>query len=234
MSHLRAISAASVLLLAVPAWAQTNSPSNINARTVYHTDGTYTESVQDPFTREQREITFNAQKVKIAERVYLINEKGKPVQGNIYDGRGQLKARVQVLFDSFDRQTEQRMLNLQGEVYQRILFTYDNKGKALPAKSINYSNVKSPDIKPAPIDLTGQGRTPGALDRRQGGGTDRGNVPTIPERGSSRGSLPPMGIGPGGAMPGEPAAGATEQQPRKGFFGRIKGIFGGKEKKEEK
>lgn len=207
--------------------AQGSAPQ-IKARTVYHTDGTYTESVQDPFTREQRETTFNSQKVKIAERIYLLNERGVPVQGNVYDGRGQLKARVQILFDSFGRTSEQRMTNLQGEVYQRILFEYDAKGKQMPPKSINY-NVQAPDFKPASIDLTGQGQTPNPLDRSQGDPSSRGNVPTLPAGAGQRGSLPPAGIGPNGPIPD-----TSPQQPpaeeKKGFFGRL---FG-KDKKEKK
>lgn len=206
--------------------AQGSAPQ-IKARTVYHTDGTYTESVQDPFTREQRETTFNAQKVKIAERVYLLNERGVPVQGNVYDGRGQLKARVQILFDSFGRTSEQRMTNLQGEVYQRIMFEYDAKGNQLPPKSINY-NVQAPDFKPAPIDLTGQGQTPNPLDRSQGDPNARGNVPTLPAGAGQRGSLPPAGIGPNGAIPDPTTQPPAEE--KKGFFKRL---FG-KDKKETK
>jgi hypothetical protein len=197
----------------------------VKARTVYHTDGTYTESMQDPVTREQREVTYNAQKVKIAERVYLLNERGIPMQGNVYDGRGQLRSRVQVLFDQFDRQTEQRMMNLNGEVYQQILFQYDAKGTQLPPKVINHSNVSSPDMKPASIDLTGQGRLPGRLDRSQGEPTaspQQGNVPALPANGGNAGRLPPAGI-----LPGTPTTPPAEPEKKPGFFRRI---FGGKEK----
>jgi len=202
-------------LFVAPLLAAQGTAPQIKARTAYHTDGTYTESIQDPFTREQRETTYNAQKVKIAERVYLLNERGLPVQGNVYDGRGQLKARVQVLFDSFGRTSEQRMMNLQGEVYQRIIFEYDAKGKALPPKSINY-NVASPDMKPASIDLTGQGQLPNPLDRNQG--IPQGNVPTLPAGGGNR--LPPAGIGPNGPMPDTtPPA----EEKKRSWFSRVLG-----------
>jgi len=212
-----------ITLLVAPLLAAQGSVPQMKARTAYHTDGTYTESIQDPFTREQRETTYNAQKVKIAERIYLLNERGLPVQGNVYDGRGQLKARVQVLFDSFGRTSEQRMMNLQGEVYQRIIFEYDAKGKALPPKSINY-NVASPDMKPATIDLTGQGQLPNQLDRGQG--APQGNVPVLPSVGGTK--LPPAGIGPNGPIPDTtPPA----EEKKKGFFGRL---FGKDKKSEEK
>lgn len=220
MKHLAHLLPALSLSIAPLLAAQGTAPQ-IKARTAYHTDGTYTESIQDPFTREQRETTYSAQKVKIAERVYLLNERGQPVQGNVYDGRGQLKARVQVLFDSFGRTSEQRMMNLQGEVYQRIIFEYDAKGNALPPKSISY-NVASPDMKPASIDLTGQGQLPNPLDRSQG--SPQGNVPTLPASGSSR--LPPAGIGPNGPIPD---TSAPTEEKKKGFFGR----FFSKDKKSD-
>jgi hypothetical protein len=224
MRRFFSITLASAAIVTGPVVAQSNAPQ-IKARTAYHTDGTYTESIQDPFTREQRETTYNAQKVKIAERVYLLNERGVPVQGNVYDGRGQLKARVQVLFDAFGRTSEQRMMNLQGEVYQRIVFEYDAQNKQLPPKSINY-NVTAPDMKPATIDLTGQGPLPNRLDRSQGAPTAQGNVPMLSSGGSN--PLPPAGIGPNGPLPDPTAEQPSEK--KKGFFGRL---FS-REKKEEK
>jgi hypothetical protein len=175
------------------------SRSNVSARTVYHTDGTFTESVQDLQLRTQTEHTYAARatnadaKTLIAKKVYLLNERNEPVQGNIYDGRDQLKARVQFFFDSFGRRSEQRMMNLRGEVYQRITFGYDEKGNPTPPHSQSY-NVQSPDLKPAVVDFTQQ--APAPLDRSQGGATSadqtigfRGNVgKTTPG-----GSLPTMG-----------------------------------------
>jgi hypothetical protein len=205
---------------------------NVNARTVYHTDGTSTESVQDPFTREQKEVTYRgegAQRVKIAERVYLLNERGIPVQGNVYDGRGNLVSRVQVMFDGLGRQSEQRMMNLAGEVYQRIVFEYDNKGKPLSPRSINYSNVQAPEMKTAPIDLTGSSQIPQRhLDRSQGDASGvPGNVPRLPEGAGQSGVLPPIGIGANGKVQGD--ANTAPAPLKKSFFGRL---FGSKDKKE--
>jgi hypothetical protein len=187
-----------------------NAPSYFNARTVYHGDGTYTESQQDLTTRTQKETTYNAQKVVVARKEYLLNTAGQPVHGNIYDGRGSLKARAQFLFDEFGRMSEQRMLNLSGEVYQQLTFSYDRTGKAQPPKVVNY-NVSQPDMKPATIDFTqqqGSGQARGSLDRSQG------NVPYL-----ASDALP-------GAM-GQATPSAAPQQPvqplekKPGFFGRI-------------
>ena len=164
-------------LLPSSVWADT-SPG-VQARTVYHGNGTHTESIQDPSIHEQKEFTYDQNNVLISKKVYLLNERGMPVQGNVYDGRDVLKARASFLYDDFGRMIEERMSNLQGEVYQSILFTYDAQGKALPPKSRTYS-THAPDMKSAVIDFTKTGDAPRPMDRKEGG-PGMGNVPRLPE-----------------------------------------------------
>lgn len=171
------------MLLASSLMAADN-PNIVKARTVYHANGTHTESIQDPITHEQREFTYDQHNVLISKKVYLLNERGLTVQGNVYDGRDVLKARASFLFDDFGRMIEQRMSNLQGEVYQSILFTYDGRGTPLPPKSRTY-NVQAPDMKAAVIDFTNTGNAPPPMDRRDGNVPNRGNVPRLPEGGNS-------------------------------------------------
>jgi hypothetical protein len=199
-----------------------------NARTVYHADGSYTESVQDVTVREQREVTYSPkpQSTVIAKKVYLLDEKGQTLQGNIYDGKDQLKARAQFLYDDFGRLSEQRMFNLQGEVFQTITFRYDSNGKALPPKSQTF-NVRAPDMKPGVLDFTRQGDSPNPIDRSQGsapGTAAQGNVPYLPSD-----SLAP--IRPDATGNYTPPAEAETGDKKKGFFGRL---FGGKKKDEKK
>lgn len=192
-----------------------------NARTVIHADDTYTESVQDLTAREQREVTYSPkpQSVVIAKKIYLLDDKGQPLQGNIYDGKGQLKARAQFLYDDFGRLSEQRMYNLQGQVFQSITFGYDRNGKALPPKSQTF-NVPSPDMKPSTLDFTRQAPAPGALDRSQG--ASPGNVPYLPEGGSA-------------GTTASRADGTTAQPAQEKKKGSLLGrLFGGKKKDEKK
>ena len=225
-----------IVLSIVSAMAKDNKGFSQNARTVIHADDTYTESVQDISAREQREVTYSPkpQSVVIAKKVYLLDEKGQPLQGNIYDGRDQLKARAQFLYDAFGRLSEQRMFNLQGEVFQSITFGYDTNGKALPPKSQTF-NVKAPDMKPAALDFTRQGNAPGQLDRSQGDPSQaaRGNVPYVQ---NVPGNVTPStgGLAPirpdanGNYTPTEPEQGAKKKT---GLLGRL---FGGKRKEEKK
>lgn len=187
-------------------------------RSVYNiADGSHVECVQDLDLREQTEITFNTQGIKTARKVYLLNQQGLPTNGNIYDGKDQLKARAQFLFDSFDRLSEQRMFNLQGEVFQRIVFNYDSKGRQLPPKSVTY-NVKAPDMKSAPIDFTHPRQQAPHYDRSQGElfTPGQGNVPMLPDGAMGKGS----GATGGTTIP-ETTNQTQEAVKKEGFFKRL-------------
>ncbi len=75
----------------------------VMGRTTLHPDGTKSETVSNPNTREVEEKTFDANGVLILRKHYLLNERGQISQGNFYDGRDNLQARLQVVFDSYNR-----------------------------------------------------------------------------------------------------------------------------------
>ena len=184
------------LVLLAFSWASAaDSPMTVRARTVDHANGTHTESIQNPDLHEQREYTYDQRNVLISKKVYLLNEKGQTIQGNIYDGRDVLKARASFLFDDFGRMIEQRMTNLQGEVYQTIVFPYDARGLPLTPKSRTY-NVQSPDMKPAMIDFTNTGNAPRPMDRKADATQNLGNVPRLPEAGTGQQPAPTNNGGP--------------------------------------
>lgn len=124
-------------------------------RTIYHSDDSRTESVRDPNTRELTEMTYTAAGALTTKKVFLLNEKGEPMQGNVYDGRGNLVARCQSFYDEFGRRKEDRLTNLKGEVFQQVIHTYGSDGKALSPKVINL-DASSPMMKPAAVDFTQQ------------------------------------------------------------------------------
>ncbi|MDB6073136.1 MAG: hypothetical protein JWO89_776, partial [Verrucomicrobiaceae bacterium] len=188
-----------------------DNPNIEKARTDYHANGTRTESTQDPITHEQREFTYDQHNVLVSKKVYLLNERGMTVQGNVYDGRDILKARASFLFDDFGRMIEQRMSNLQGEVYQSILFTYDGKGTPLPPKSRTY-NVQAPDMKAAVIDFTNTGNAPPPMDRSNGNVPNRGNVPRLPEGGNSFPQQPAQKTGTRAAPPEDNSGEQTKKR----------------------
>ncbi len=169
-----------VCLPAIVVSAQGANPagSMINARTVYHDDGTRSESIKDPLTRMFEEKTFNANGVLISRTVYQMNEQGQVTMGMMYDGRGTLQARSMTYFDEYGRIKESRMSNMQGEVFQQTIHEYEPGGKAKRPKVINY-NVKSPTMRPQMIDFTQSMPPP---DTRQPAGAQaQGTRPAQPQ-----------------------------------------------------
>ncbi len=140
------------LLLAAAAPAANPAAQTIVGRTVYHPDDSRSETVHDMNVREMTETTYNSANAVVSKKVFLLNEKGEPVQGNIYDGRGNLVARAQCYYDEFGRRREDRLTDLGGVVFQRIVHEYDKNGKALSPKVVNLS--QSPTLRPEAIDFT--------------------------------------------------------------------------------
>ena len=142
-----------LLLAQWTADARAQAP-RVVARSIYHSDHSHTEIVTNPEIREMTEATYSANNVLTSRKVLLLNERGDPTQGNVYDGRGQLVARVRCLFDSFGRRSEDQLITLQGEVFQRVLYEVDAKGKPQPPKVINLQVASAPSIRPQSIDFT--------------------------------------------------------------------------------
>ena len=161
MKHLSAFFG--VLLLASAACGQGVNPATniISARTLYHPDGTRTESVRDPITRKMTETTYDTRNVVISRRKYLLNDRGQVTQGSIYDGSGNLVARSQSYFDEFGRAKEDRLMNTQGQVFQQTIHEYGPDGKAKKPKVVNF-NVQTPTMKPAMVDFTQTSAPPDA------------------------------------------------------------------------
>ena len=181
MNHLSAF--LGVFLLATAAWGQGANPtaSMISARTVYHADGTRTESVKNPETKELSETVYDTRGIVISRRLYLLNERGQVAQGNIYDGAGNLVARSQSFFDEFGRPKEDRLVNLQGEVFQQTIHEYGADGKARKPKVVNF-NVKSPTMKPAVIDFTGTAPPPAGPSAAPAGSPPAATTPPAEEK----------------------------------------------------
>jgi len=141
--------------LSLAAMGQNNpSAQPVVSRTIYHLDDTRTESVSDPNTRELTEMTYNTAGQLTVKKVFLLNGKGEPMQGNVYDGRGNLVARCQSTFDELGRRKEDRLSNLQGQVFQHVIHEYGRNGENLPSKVINVDPAAAPMMKPQAVDYT--------------------------------------------------------------------------------
>jgi hypothetical protein len=126
---------------------------NVDAREVIHNDTTRTDVVKDPLTHQMTEVTYDSRGVVISQKKYLLNDNGDPTQGQIFDGAGNLIARVQFVFDDLQRLSEERCVNLQGELFRRVLHQYDPTGAPLPLKAMDYK-TRAPNMQTATIDFT--------------------------------------------------------------------------------
>jgi hypothetical protein len=206
-----------LLLLAAAAAQGANPPAarpGIIAKSHYHDDKSHTESVLDMNVRELEEKTFDANGVLTMRKHYLVNDMGQPTQGNVYDGKNNLVARSMMVFDSFNRVKEMRTANLNGEVFQQVLYEYDAAGKAMKPKVINY-DTKAPTFKTATIDFTKSMPNP---DQPQATGLQP--APAVQQGNAIQQGAPIY-------APGTAPQGAPEEPKKKSFWKRL---FGGKDK----
>lgn len=168
---MKSCSAFFVLLWLTPAAAQPAAPADtpIVAKSTYHPDNSHSETIVNKSTHELFESTYNANDVLVSKKHYLLNERGLPTQGHIYDGRGNLVARSQVYFDAYGRATEMRSFNLNGQCYQQVVYEYDARGVAKKPKVVNVDPRAAPTIKPGVIDFTQGMAPPGQMMQQQEG-----------------------------------------------------------------
>ena len=189
----------------------------IHAKSQYHENNdAHTETITDPFTREMHEKTYDASGALQMRKHFLLDERGLPTQGNIYDGKDNLVARALLFYDEYNRAKEMRTANLQGEVYQQVLYEYDAAGKAKTPKVINY-NVKTPAFRPATIDFTQSVAPPPGLVSPGAGASAQGTgqPQVIMQDGTSIVREPPV------YAPGAEPAGQGEAPKKKSFWKRL-------------
>jgi hypothetical protein len=183
VSFMKSCSAFFVLLWVASAAAQPAAPAvtPIVAKSTYHPDNSHSETIVDKTTNELIEATYNAGGALVAKKHYLLNERGLPTQGHIYDGRGNLVARSQVYFDAYGRATEMRSFNLNGQCYQQVVYEYDAQGGAKKPKVVNVNPGAAPSIKPGVIDFTNTA-APGQMIAQPQGGTTQSQAPAEPQK----------------------------------------------------
>ncbi len=120
-------------------------------RTVLHKDGSRTVSTQDLNARELEELTYSQRRVIVQRKRFLLDDQSRAIQGVIFDGGGDLVARVEFGFDGLGRMTEERTYNAKGEVVRRLLYRYNAMG--IQSKPIAFT-----------FDTSGAGRAPVMMD----------------------------------------------------------------------
>lgn len=150
---MKGLTLCALLAVALPALGLPPGSTKVSSTTTLHADGTRTDSVKDMFKHELTETTYNAQKVVIAKKKFLLGDNGDPTQGTIYDGADNVIARVKFFSDDLGRVIEERCTNNQNEIFQRVIRQYDAAGKPLQPQVFNYP-VKAPNMRPATVNYT--------------------------------------------------------------------------------
>jgi hypothetical protein len=196
-----------VTVVALGACMDVSGQTTNSAKKVLHPDGTCSESVSDVEKGELRESTFDARGVLLTKRIVLLNERGLPVQGMIYDGKDDLVGSVRFAYDDLGRMQEEISLNAQGQVFRRKIQGYDASGKPLTTKIVDYSQ-NAPKISAGSINFTNKVPT-------QGGAPGSTATPTAMPQGPKQ---------PGQAAPVQSVSPrkATEEKKKRGVFDFLK------------
>lgn len=181
-------------------------------KAVLHEDGTKTETVRDRNKRELLETVFDARRVVISKKRFLLNANGDPTQGIIYDGAENVIAKVEFYFDELGRPIEERCLNTRNQIFRRVFHQYDPSGRPLQPKAFDYA-VNAPNMKPATIDFTRRTPPPPAV----------GQQPAVSMRAPSAAEAAPVVRQPGQrpqVMSVSPASGVRPEAAQQDLYRR--------------
>ena len=119
-------------------------------RTIIHEDGSRTVSSQNADSRELVEFIYDVRQIVVQKKRFLLDDLARPIQGVIFDGHGDLKARVEFGFDTLGRMVEERTYDAKGRVVRRIIYTYNALGVRSQPMAFNF-DVVNPERGPTRI-----------------------------------------------------------------------------------
>ncbi len=116
------------------------------ARSIQHTDGSYTQTNVEIGSKEIVQITKSKNGVALLTRYISLDERGNPREVMMYrgQGRGELKYRGVLFYDELGRFKEEQLFDAKGASLRRKVQKYGPKGGRLPLKTFeNVSNIPS-------------------------------------------------------------------------------------------
>lgn len=173
-------------------WQRLNK--SVWSRVLEHEDGTRTDSKQDINTKVLEEMTFDQNGVRVKRRIFQLDDLARPRTGLLFDGRNNLLARTEYVYDEYDELKEERLFNTKGQILRRLVyglardgiqsrpiaFTYDpSRPDASPVRST--TNVDP--VMPLDVKKSGGSAIPVAGATSSGGGIPSGSAP--PARGDA-------------------------------------------------
>ncbi len=108
-------------------------------RSIHHSDGSYTESrEQNDEQHYLEQTTYSKNGVEIQRRSISLDQRGRPDEVMIYDGRGTFKYRGKHVYDQLGRFSEEHLFSADGTLIRRKVQEYTNEGKRMPLRSWDY------------------------------------------------------------------------------------------------
>ena len=128
-----------VVLFCTTASAQLRRPVNrgdseegIYSRTIIHPDETRTVSKQDLNNKIREKQTLDKHGTLLMKSIFQLSTSGKPLNGLVYDGRGQLLYRSEFIYDRANEVQEERVFSANGQPVRRLIYKKDRFGQSKP------------------------------------------------------------------------------------------------------
>jgi hypothetical protein len=119
-------------------------------RSIYHSDGSYTESQEHNEGQGfLQQTTYSKNGVEIQRRSITLDQRGMPDEVLIYAGgdNGKLRYRGKHLYDQLGRFSEEHLFSSDGTLIRRKVQEYSAEGKRLPLRSWDYVENVPSDLK---------------------------------------------------------------------------------------
>ena len=111
-------------------FAQDDSAGDaIHASTVYHEDGTRTQTVTDPGKHTSEATTYDAHEKVMQKIVYTLDENDQAETGIIYNGNGAPLYKSSYKHDSMNRISEEDDYSMDDTLIRRFVYHFDTNGK---------------------------------------------------------------------------------------------------------
>lgn len=191
-------------------------------RAIVHSDGSYTTTKQDiekgadiigggSLVIEQLTVSKRGQ--DLWKRLISLNEVGAPTDVLIYDGRGDLRYRGELVYDANGVFQEEALLSIEGNLLRRTVQPYDQRGQPLPERIFQYDKNLPEGLQI--IISEEDGGQAGSTTERIGWLKARQERKDMERQAESRGAESEYG--------GFGQAGSAQPPEKKGFFKKMFG-----------
>jgi len=122
-------------------------PVDVWGRMIHHGDGSYTESKEDLDRDSLEQITKSRNGVTLQRRLISLDQMKRPSEVLIYNGRDEFRYRGVLLYDRFNRFSEEQIYDAKGNLIRRKVQEYTPDGHKRPLRSWDYVANVPEDLK---------------------------------------------------------------------------------------